>query len=198
MKNLLLALAFGAGATPLMAQNLVTNGGFEDGFASWLVGPGPTATWFLHAGGLPYGLPPYEGSRVAGNGCYTVCFDYPGWNTIGQVLATTPGQSYTLAYSVFAVSDAGLIKVYWNGVEVAKSFTGSDIDNPHWTRYTFPAFQATSSSSLFGIVGGDVGGVLFLDGVSVTPVPEPENSLLALAGLGVMALVLRRRKSAAN
>ena len=132
---------------------------------------------------------------------------------ISQTLKTTSGQTYTLTFGYADRPDAGLassMDVYW-GDQKIKSFsvlsstgtsTATSISaNPGsgWTTYSATVTADSAQTALSFYSTGPTNKVSYgsyLDGVSVTAVPEPASYAMLLAGLGVMATVARRRSKA--
>ena len=130
--------------------NLVTNGGFE--------------TENLDISGNP--IPPPPGWTISGdgvgidtafpnNGIYDVSFGAsttdPNPGTLSQVIATTPGQSYTVAFALF--DEAGLA-----GNTFTVSFGGltQTITGDTATVYTLVSFTAPGAGDLRGRDAGCV------------------------------------------
>src|SRR4029450_259542 len=100
--------------------NLITNPGFETGdFTGWPVNLG-----FLVTGTLA-GISPHSGNFQAANP--------PALAFLGQTLATTAGQSYTIDFWVATAGGAPL-KVLWGGSPVFSHFFAGPTG---YTEFTF-------------------------------------------------------------
>lgn len=93
-----------------------------------------------------------------------------------------------------AVEEGHISKIYRDGFDTADTFDGhSDDYTSLWTftgRYNY--FLITAGNHLTGFSQDTEGEIDAL----AAPVPEPETYAMLLAGLGLMGLVARRRKSA--
>jgi hypothetical protein len=96
------------------------------------------------------------------------------------------------------------IEVLWNGnplgsPPLSPGNPASGTNNTAWVEYTalLPVGNIGANTLGFRAVGIDETYGGSLDNVAVTVVPEPEAYGLALAGMGVVAFAMRRRRSAA-
>lgn len=196
--SLLLALPMFASAA-----NLVSNGSFEADAqtpGTWSITPNITG-W---AGGID-GIEirnAYDGQAY--DGVNFVELDTFTNSSMSQVLPTTFGQAYTLsfAYSPRDNTPAGSngIEVLWEG-NLLGTLDGSGAPSGlgnQWVLHSFTVVgpDANSATLSFRAVGTSDQRGGSLDLVSVTAVPEPASAVLGLAGLGLMALVLRQRHRA--
>jgi len=178
--------------------NLLTNGSFEDNLID------PPGVW-------EHQNPP-PGWTVSGSGSGPVIFSnsYLGgpvgagsqaaqleWHTqaLSQQFATVLNQPYELSFMVSGYN-AALAPLNVAVGPVFGNYVGA---NGTWTTHTL-SFTGTGSpmTVTFTNTGGAAGTYGFyphIDNVSVTAVPEPSAYALALAGLGVMGLLGRRRKA---
>ncbi len=168
--------------------NLITNGGFEDGFFGW-----------SHSGTVGLSGNAHSGNQAAS-------FGVPSGSVAQNV--TTPGTSYVvdfwLAISIFGPSIFGptgginptvSVNVVWGGTSIfSQSFASS-------SRYTEHTFTVTASSGMTAlefqssIIGPPGSAALLLDDVSVTPAGVPDaGSTLPLLGFASLGLVVLRRK----
>ncbi len=187
------------------SANLVLNGSFED------VSPAPgvqtqaNGTWSIYSaidGWTTTAGPGIEvRNNIAGtasNGFNYVELDSTGNSTMAQTLLTAAGSYYALSFDysgragVAAASNG--IEVLWNNVLVNLTpITASGIgqSNHVWSGYTFGVYGTGSDVLSFRSVGtqDSLGGSL--DNVRV--VSEP--GILAIMGLGLLALVSRLRNN---
>lgn len=198
----LLAIAALLSAPALAQANLVVNGSFED-YAS--VTPG---TWSIFGSGYGWtsGANGVEiRNAVAGTAAEGVRFaelDSVGNGWISQTIQTNAFQSLELAFSYApragVASNSNGIQVFWNDQSLG-SITANGNQFSGWFDLSYDV-QADASG--FGVlkfaaigVSDSYGGSL--DSVSVTAVPEPDTSAMLLAGLGILAAVIRRRQRSA-
>ncbi|HVS40496.1 MAG TPA: PEP-CTERM sorting domain-containing protein [Gemmataceae bacterium] len=149
--------------------------------SDFFVGPGPGFGAFSTPNSANFGA--------------TGAFD----DTLSQILATTPGASYTLTYQLADDDDSGEndFSASWGGVVIPGSVLVNAADFPY-TEYSFD-LTATSGSTTLSFSGLNVPAWYDLDNVSVTQdssvAPEPSSFLLL--GLGAAGLIgyigLRRR-----
>lgn len=117
---------------------------------------------------------------------------------IEQTFATVAGQTYDLAFSLGTQQSYGRDGTAHIDVSVAGITTGYDVTNhtasTAWTPVSL-SFQATASSTTLRFTNNQNPYLHFayVDGVSVSAVPEPEAYALLLAGLGLVSLAARRR-----
>lgn len=191
-------------AFPTAAQNLVTNGSFEDpafpdGFnypvtvTSWSVSPDPgVEIWHItHTAGY------------AADGVQLLELEGVQCDTVSQSIATDPGRVYVLrfAYSARPGGFSGnQMEIRWNG-QLLGTVSANTIasGNPIWTYHTFQVVGVSGSSTLaFTATGTCDGAGSFLDDVSLVEyvnVPALGGAGLAMlvAVLAVAALLALRR-----
>ncbi len=201
MKDRLLGLVGSVLASALFAstaQAQVVNGSFEansQANGTWniysnLVG------WQGGAGGIELR------NNVAGaayDGSNYIELDTTQNSLASQVLTTTPG-SYILSFAYSAREHVNAasngIEAWWNGSLVA-SLTGNGSNSGNnWALYSYMVQGGSPTSTLeFRAVGTSDSYGGSLDAVSITAaVPEPETYAMMLAGLGLMAMVAKRRR----
>ncbi len=199
---IMMAAAFVCAVVPAHGLiELVSNGGFEDGFTNWthsggaqIIGPG----WFAGAG-------PHSGDNALGAASnWGVSSD-----TLEQAINLAPGD-YDLTLSVWAwvwdnSNDWGFdskvsAQLWVDGANVAQAAYSSMPDTNPQQVYTnvVTTWSGTVTSNVavkVNIVGHGMGGggwgVAAADDVSLTMVPEPMT--LALLGAGLLGFLRRRR-----
>lgn len=212
MKRLIAAALFTAPllAAPLHALaspvNLVANGGFDtpavapgtwtivNSFAGWTVGPN----------GLEL-RNNVAGSAFAGTGFAELDTTANSW--ISQALNTVAGQSYSLSFAYANRPDqrgAASNGLAWS----IGSLTGTVGNNTDTSWATFTTtfvgtgspmtlrFAATGTSDGYGTSLDNIIVNTINAGNNASAVPEPQSLALMLAGLGVMGVVVRRRRGA--
>jgi hypothetical protein len=196
----------GMGAGELKATNLIVNGSFE----TPNVGTGHA---FVANGGVPgwddtccsgdsieidyspvIGGPAYDGNQ-------SMEVDANTFDTVSQTVAgLTIGQQYTLfwAYGDRPQSGPQALNVYFGGNLVATDY---DLEATNTSLVWFPqsfVVTATNTSEVLSFAAVNVGGLPSygneIDGVSLTPVPEP-GTLLLLAPclIGLLGYGWRKR-----
>jgi hypothetical protein len=177
-------------SAPAIAQNIVSNPGFEVGGGSFA---GYTVT--ADAPGLvTIGL----GNNAHTGNAAAFLSSYTGTSQISQTLTTTAGQGYNVSFYAynpgFAADGPNNLSVLFGGQQIF----GQAVNNTDYE--LFSAFAtAPSNSSLFQIVVSNPATFTQIDDISVTAsgtstVPEPGS--MALLGTGLVGLVpfARRRR----
>jgi len=176
------AVAVGAAMLTVCAAshagpNLLVNGSFESGLASW------TTNGFMLQG-YDYGID--NDAQSGANAFYGGGIEQLGF--LRQTFSSVAGQVYDLDF--WLKSDGFLpnrFEVIANGQIL---FDLEDIlILPYGARHV--SFTATGTSTLLEFGFRDDSGALHLDNVTVSAVPEPVSSALLLLGLG--AIAARRR-----
>jgi hypothetical protein len=166
----------------LAQSNIVANGGFESGLASWT-----TSSFF--AQGFDYGV-----DNLAHSG--TAAFfggAIGGLGFLQQSVATQPGGTYDVDF--WLASDGFLPNQFQVIVNGASLLNRDDIlVQPYGALHT--TFVATGPLTQLQFAFRDDSGLLHLDDVRVSAIPEPAVSVLMVAGLGVLAVLRRRRRFA--
>jgi hypothetical protein len=167
-------------AGPALGQaNILANGGFESGLASWT-----TSSFF--AQGFDFGI-----DSAAHSG--TSAFFGGAIGELGflrQTVATQAGVRYDVDF--WLASDGFLPNQLQVAVNGAPLLTLEDILVQSYAA-SHTSFVATSGSSVLQFGFRNDSGLLHLDDVRVAAIPEPAINLLMAAGLGALALLRRRR-----
>lgn len=173
------ALLISAQSSALAAANLISNPSFELGSTDWVFSGGGAGTCPSPC------TAPHTGDAAA----YKNLFD-GGMGTISQTVATTPGTTYTielwLADNTF---ESGTVTASFGSV-LGVVATAADTSTTY-RQYTFTA-TALGPATDFVFAGTVAGGTFFLDDVSVSPVPEPSQLALWLAGLVALGMRVSR------
>ena len=176
------ALAF---ATPAAAQELVTNGGFENGDFSGFTQTGNT------------GLTGVFSSPFVASGEFAAYFGPVGsTGGITQSLSTNAGQSYLISFDLRNLDGQtpNFYNVLFGGVSL---FSATDSAAFNYTNFSTTATAVGASTALAFNFRHDPYYFL-LDNVSVTAVngavPEPATWAMMLMGFGAMGVLLRRRR----
>lgn len=174
-----------ASHTPALGgNNIVTNGSFETGsYFGWSVPPNiflpnPGAQGFAIGGG--------GGS----DGEYYAALSSTNLRFISQILPTTAGQDYELTFWQRRPSNfPTLFQVRWEG-EVVFHSTAALPDGTNWHPFTVQ-LHANINGSFIEFGQQYFPGYVYLDEISVVPVPAPSAAAVLLMA-GVFAM--RRRK----
>ena len=163
--------------------NLITNGGFEDGFFGW-----------SHSGTVGLSGNAHSGNQAAS-------FGVPSGSVAQNV--TTPGTSYVvdfwLATSIFGprggINPTVSVNVVWGGTSI---FSQNFASSSPYTEHTFTVTASSAMTALevqSSIIGPPGSAALLLDDVSVTPAGVPDGgSTVSLLGCALFGLVVLRRK----
>jgi len=173
----------------------------------WTTTNGVPTAWIKS--GNPYDIPAADGDYFLDLTSYSNVGTYGG---VAQSVATVAGTSYVvtfdLGYGGSSGTFAGPVSVLVSAAGTSGTLTsGSGRPNPAvWTPESF-TFTATSSLTQLDITGTSTAGGQYigLDNVDVEPaatgptgsteVPEPGTYGLFLAGIGSVAVGLRRRSN---
>jgi hypothetical protein len=184
-------------ANPLVQEvgpNLVLNGSFED--TSLISGSGWTTSGFA-AEGFDFFIDTNPADAQSGTHSFAGgAIGAPGF--ISQNIATHSGPSYNI--HLWLANPSGFaagteIQVLWGGSLV---YSATDILGFGYREILIDP-MATSALTTLSIGLRDDSFFLNVDNVSVravSPVPEPTTLLLLLSGLGVGAMLRRRRSMA--
>lgn len=178
-------------AAPLGAQNLIQNGGFEDGDAWW---------YYTYAEDR-------DGNYLSGwwltdedthTGSYAMkIYGYDTYELFQIDVNTVAGASYDLSFWFRFASDEGNnhLEVLWNDDTIA---TFQDVPyQDEWVQYTY-RITGTGGPSTLTFRGGSGGSPSYLDDVQLSPSAVPEFPTLipfGLFALSGIAMARRRRLS---
>ena len=169
-------------AVPALAQNLVTNGGFETGGFSGFTVNSPSGLT-----SVGYDMP-HSGDFSAGFGSFM------GEESISQSLMTTAGQTYDVSFWASNPTSDGTNSLRF--VFGGQSYSPTNLTDSY-AQFMFTG-MATGNSTLLQIFGENSADRTHVDDISVSAagtstVPEPSS--LALLGTGLFGLVpIVRRK----
>lgn len=161
--------------------NLITNGGFETGtFAGWATVLAPVGSDLSISG------PGHTGSFSASFSANTAQYD-----SISQVVATTPGQMYDLSYWIqnLGVGEDSL-QVFVEGHALLNE-TPVSAPLEDWQQRII-TFEATLPNTTIRFDGYDTISSFLIDDVSVTLVPTPGATALLSVGIFCVAVIRRR------
>lgn len=164
--------------------NLITNGGFEDGFSGYTLTPGT----FSFAG---------QNATFAQSGIGYANLERTGAiGTLSQTITTVIGQTYSISF--FVANDSGVapnsFAASFGTSGAAAQFSVTNAPAFGYTFVTFNTVATTTSSTLqFNFRHDD--DFFRLDSVSVVPEPST-NALLLLSGAGIIGMVQYRRRRA--
>ncbi len=196
------------------AQNLLVNGSFElgsaatSGFSQEVTGSTNMTGWTVVGDNLAWFHSAFGGQLSADDGVKFLDLTYltTGCSPCGgveQTIATTPGTSYTLSFSLGSSSifttPSSILATIISGSTVTQNFTSTALGTNNWETET-RTFTAGSASTIIRLAGSGVGQTDYvgLDKVSVvvaTPIPEPGAMALMLAGLAAVGSVASRRRT---
>jgi hypothetical protein len=169
-------------------QNLVVNGGFEDGLTGWTASgsyQGITGTT-VHSGSYAYEAGPW-----------------PTPADLFQDIGTQPGTTYNVSFWLKSAGSPSTAVVTFAGTQLLDLSSGGPFTSSPgpWTNYTY-SVQATTTSSTLDFQLASSPDHWYLDDVSVTPSAVPEAGTLfdVLGGLalGGMGLLTRHKRRAVN
>ena len=167
--------------------NIVTNGGFTNGFNGWTM----WGTAAPGGGGLAY-LGSIGGDPMGGGGLTVAQFDCPGPGGMYQDLSTVAGEEYTVSFGLRKVTGSGNTNSFSLdfGSQTVMSLVNSPTINPI-AYYSFD-MTATGSTTRLQFNFQSTTFTWTVAAISVTPVPVPAPGAIALLGLAGFASRRRR------
>lgn len=189
MKKLLFVSLLAVGATSAFAAELVVNGGFEPDATGWTIShlgsfSGVTTTANSTA------WPPHSGSYCFHMGA-TSATDQ---SDVFQDIATVAGTTYTVSVWALDLNPADATAGFnatFDGVSFASR--GPSLTNAY-TQFSANIVASTSLTRL-EFTGYEASQYILVDDFSVQAQAVPEPASMAALGLGVVALLRRRRKA---
>ena len=198
------------------ASAQVKDGGFEKAVVnatrqtSYFTAASPfDANWTV---GGEVGIDNKDGFAYAGSNSLYLNYGTFGTDSISQNVATDPTMFYTLSFYADDDTPGNLLNVSFGGTTLspiavpANGYGGSDAANKSlYTLYTFSGLTVTGpfSGLTFSSDGTTAnGGVLELDGITLSSSPVPEAStslslgLLLMLGLGGAAWTAKKKSQA--
>jgi hypothetical protein len=212
MKKMLITAAL---ALPMLAsaQNLLTNGSFENGLAGWTVNNGVGFTFPVTA--ITYGVLPGAFNEIVppdnnpnsrspdAAGDQAVYFvDDAASQSISQEFTVSQAGGYFVGFSFYVPTNGSLnpgdvrVSISGSGV-VADIATISQLPVASWGGFpsTINLMPGTYTYTLsFEPLGTGFGKDILFDRTYVVAVPEPGTYALFAAGLGIMGLIAARRR----
>ena len=220
MKQEIAVLAVSLLAASSAMANIVTNGSFENltgfplGSGSW--GLSSTLFGWTQNDGDKFEIQLAKNFQTSATGFYnSFNTSYDGAHylelnanrlgVISQTLTTVADQLYRLSFGYSGRSDSGtgrdsLLDVYWGGVKINPEVI--DVSpTSGWHTFDYVLNAAGSSTELRFVSRGPTSNASYgsyLDGITVSAVPEPATIALMLAGLGMIGFTTRRQKQKKN
>jgi hypothetical protein len=183
---------FSLAVLPLHAGNIVGNPSFEAGAScsgfsgAHCLGQAP---WIFSPGSDPaFGVSSNPGFAAPGGGAKAAYFGGSTYDTIYQVLTTTPGQLYNLTFWLNTSLDHSQsdFRVFWDSVMIYDDPAGTDLAHQFpYKEITVSPLLGTGSDTL-AFQGYNPPRQDAFDLVSVEAVPEPASwMLMCIGGLGL-------------
>ena len=199
-------LAFSA--SNASAASLITNGGFEAPTVSGQYNSGQTpGGWTVDSGTIDF-IGSYWNAQ--GGSAQSVDLNGNSAGTLSQIFSSTIGETYRVefyqSYNPDRVDNSRMMRLAIDTSRLTSltPFGGATptiglSGNMNWERtiYDFVATNASTklSFSTFSTDSSNTSWGMALDSVSVTAIPEPGEWAMMIAGLGVVGLMVRRRRA---
>ena len=204
-------------STPAMsATNLLLNGSFEGGFASWTLGnvgggSAPQVIDYLSTS------PGAFGEAVLANGVFSISADTVGTkmayfssdtanpDSLSQFVNLTAGQLYNIGFDYYAPQNGigndnnAILSFALGGNPVGTSVTAGGFgpgQTPAQTWINFNTSFVAAGSGMFEFQFRGLGSTaadFAIDRVYVQAVPEPATWMMMLFGFGLLGHAMRRR-----
>ena len=171
--------ALGISPQASASVNLVTNGSFETGsFSDWTQFGNAGATFVL--------------SGISSNGNYSALFGAVGsLGGISQSFATIAGKGYAVSFDLWnSGGSPNEYKVEFGSTVLVHEFNQSPFGYQHFSYIT----TAASSSTTLALSFRQDPSYYYLDGVSVNPVPEPEEWAMMAISIPLVGWQIRRKQ----
>jgi hypothetical protein len=199
------------------AENLLTNGSFEqgafgsppNGFTSLTPGSTAITGWTVFNDQIAWGTTPNFTPITAQDGVKFLDLQDPGatpapYGGVTQVISTANGQLYRLTFQTGALEDTSFDPDLGGPVTIRATAGATSMDfvlapptnsGMQWMSFDLD-FTATSGSTAISLLGISGENFLGIDNASVTAVPEPGTvSLFAFGAVGVLGWLILKRRS---
>jgi choice-of-anchor C domain-containing protein len=202
--SVLLAVALSCAPQRAYAQNLLSNGSFENpaltpaaNFITLTTGQ-TIGAWTVTAGSVDL----IRAYWAPADGFQSIDLNGNAAGTLAQTFATTVGATYELRFSMAGNPDYTLTKAMhvWWGAQDLGLFTFAQTGQSRlamgWQTITLSGLVASGASMTLRFAAANTGPTgIALDNVIVSLVPEPGVPLLAATGLlGVLVMRVTRRR----
>lgn len=183
MKKFAIAACLAVAAVSANAgTELVANGGFETG---------DLTGWDLT--GFPGFSLVAQDSSTSNTSFAWMAGAVGSYGFLSQNIQTVAGRTYSLSFDVFNDTTSGMEFIsQFNGAEVY-SFAN---ETHNWDHIVINNLHATGNLTEIKFGFRNDPSFSRLDNISVQAVPEPETYAMMIAGLGMLAFLAKRRKTA--
>ena len=196
-----------AAATPILAANLIQDGGFEQPVTSTfvdVVAPNGTIipSWDVTGGSVDVVNAVGNGFDVGPAFEGTQYLDLNGTSagTLSQAFSTLSGNTYSLQFAYAnnynppssLTADVTVTGVSSTLLSTSVTHGSSTAGNLNWTTFN-ETFTADGSLATLTFASQNSGnGGVFLDAVSIMPVPEPSTEAIFLVGAAILGVLFLR------